>query len=368
VAFRSRPFAHKAVRSTLDEVRALRLTTYHEEAELLHVDDVEPASGQVVVKVGAAGACHSDLHMMHGSAASAPWPVPFTLGHETAGWVHAVGAGVTSVELGQPVAVYGAWGCGTCGRCLQGMDNLCEDPLHRVGRGSGLGLDGGMAEYMAVPDQRYLVPLPEGLTPFDAAPLTDAGLTPFHAIRRSAAKLGPSATALVIGIGGLGHVAVQILKATTAARVVTVDTKAHALELAASLGADAMVLAGDGGAHEVQQATGGRGADLVLDCVGSVDTLALAAASARTMGDITLIGVAGGTLPFRFGHPANEVSVQSVYWGSRSELVEVLELAARGFLKVQTTAYPLERAIDAYRDLATGEVLGRAVVVPEGAS
>ena len=115
-------------------------------------------------------------------------------------------------------------------------------------------------------------------------------------------------------------------------RVVAVDTKTQALELAASLGADAMVLAGDSGAQEVQRATGGRGADLVLDCVGSDDTLALAAASARTMGDITLIGVVGGTLPFRFGHPANEVSVQSVYWGSRSELVEVLELAARGLL------------------------------------
>ncbi len=349
-------------------MRALRLTTYHEEAELLEVDDPEPAPGQVVIKVGAAGLCHSDLHMMHGSAASAPWPVPFTLGHETAGWVHAVGAGVQGVALGHPVAVYGAWGCGTCERCLRGMDNLCEDPSHRVGRGSGLGLDGGMAEFMLVPDQRYLVPLPEGVTPYAAAPLTDAGLTPFHAIRLSAAKLGPTATALVIGIGGLGHVAVQILKATTAARVIAVDTKAHPLELAASLGADAGILAGDGAAEQVRRATRGRGADLVLDCVGSADTLALAAASARSMGDITLIGVAGGTLPFRFGHPASEVSVRSVYWGSRSELVEVLELAARGLLSVQATAYPLERAIEAYRALAAGEVLGRAVVVPEGAS
>jgi alcohol dehydrogenase, propanol-preferring len=349
-------------------MRALRLTTYHEEAELLEVDEVDPAPGQVVIKVEAAGACHSDLHMMNGAAASAPWPVPFTLGHETAGRVHAVGAGVSSVELGQPVAVYGAWGCGRCGRCLQGMDNLCEDPLHRVGRGSGLGLDGGMAEYMLVPDQRYLVPIPEGLTPYEAAPLTDAGLTPFHAIRLSAAKLGPTATALVVGVGGLGHVAVQILKATTAARVVAVDTKTGPLELAASLGADAGVLAGDGAAQEVRRMTGGRGADLVLDCVGSADTLALAAASTRTMGDITLIGVAGGTLPFRFGFPANEVSVRSVYWGGRAELVEVLELAARGLLTVHATAYPLERAIDAYRALAAGEVLGRAVVVPAVAS
>jgi propanol-preferring alcohol dehydrogenase len=289
------------------------------------------------------------------------------LGHETAGWVHAVGAGVQSVEIGLPVAVYGAWGCGTCGRCLLGMDSLCEDPLHRVGRGSGLGLDGGMAEYMLVPDRRYVIQLPEGLTPYEAAPLTDAGLTPFHAIRRSAAKLGPTSTALVIGIGGLGHAAVQILKATTAARVVAVDTKTQALELAVSLGADAVVLAGDDGVQEVRRATGGYGADVVLDCVGSTDTLALAAASARTMGDITLIGVAGGTLPFRFGQPAYEVSVQSVYWGSRSELVEVLELAARGLLAVQATAFPLERAIDAYRALAAGDVLGRAVVVPEGA-
>ncbi len=172
----------------------------------------------------------------------------------------------------------------------------------------------------------------------------------------------------MIGVGGLGHVAVQILKATTAARVVAVDTKAGPLELAVSLGADVAILAGDDVAHDVRRATGNGGADLVLDCVGSTDTLALAAASARSMGDITLIGVAGGMLPFRFGVPANEVAVRSVYWGSRAELVEVLALAARGLLSVQATAYPLERAIDAYRALAAGEVLGRAVVVPGAAS
>ena len=131
---------------------------------------------------------------------------PFTLGHENAGWVHALGAGVTGLEPGQPVAVYGPWGCGTCPRCRLGMENYCERPdlVDVPGGGGGLGLDGGMADLLLVPSARQLVPLPDGLEPVTAAPLTDAGLTPYHAVRRSWAKLPPGSTAVVIGVGGLG--------------------------------------------------------------------------------------------------------------------------------------------------------------------
>jgi alcohol dehydrogenase, propanol-preferring len=346
-------------------MRALQISTWHQEAELVEIDEPTPAAGQVVVRIGAAGACHSDLHMMHGKGDTVPFSLPFTLGHENAGWVHSVGAGVRSVEPGQPVAVYGAWGCGHCARCIVGMENYCEgSTTPRVGAGCGLGMDGGMADYMLVPDSRYLLPLPEGLSPAEAAPLTDAGLTPYHAVRRSAQKLVPGSTAVVIGVGGLGHLAIQILKAISAARVIAVDTRSDALDLALSVGADTVIEGGDTAARQLMAATGNRGADFVLDCVGTEATLTTGAACTRSLGDLTLIGVAGGTLSFSFLSPAYEVSAQSVYWGSRGELAEVLELASQGLIRAETTIYPLEQALDAYRSLAAGEIVGRAVILP----
>jgi propanol-preferring alcohol dehydrogenase len=342
---------------------AFQISTWHEEARLVEVDEPVPGPGQVVIEVGGAGACHSDLHMMHGPPAPGPFALPFTLGHENAGWVAALGSGVTAVEVGQPVAVYGAWGCGACERCLVGSENYCEG-APPGGAGPGLGLDGGMAERLLVPDVRHLVALPDGLTPAQAAPLTDAGLTPYHAIRRSLAKLGPTSTAVVLGVGGLGHMAIQLLRATSATRVIAVDTRPEALELALDLGADLAVEAGAEAASAVRSATGGRGADLVLDFVGADESLACAASCSRPLGDLTLVGVAGGSLGFGFMDVPYEVSLQSVYWGSRSELVEVLELAARGVIAPSTTSYALSEAAQAYRDLEQGAVIGRAVVVP----
>lgn len=351
-------------------MRALQLTAWQHDAELVEVAEPEPGPGEVLVRVGASGACHSDLHFMRDFPPGLlPWTLPFTLGHETAGWVEAVGAGVSGVEVGRPVAVYGAWGCGRCPRCAVGAENYCEDPAAAPvpSGGAGLGADGGMAPLLLVPDARHLVPLPDGLEPVAAAPLVDAGLTPYHAVRRSLPKLGPGSTAVVIGAGGLGHLAVQLLKALTPARVAAVDSRADALALAAACGADATVAAGPAAAATVREVTGGRGADLVLDLVGSDDTLALALGSARTLGDVTLVGIAGGTVPYSFIATAYEVSLQTTYWGTRPELAEVLELGAGGLLRSEVTTYPLADAPAAYRDLAAGAVRGRAVVVPEDA-
>ncbi|MFG3714531.1 NAD(P)-dependent alcohol dehydrogenase [Micromonospora sp. NPDC047730] len=348
-------------------MRALRLPNWKSEPELVEVDEPTPGPGQVVVKIGAAGACHSDLHLMHDFEAGAvPWNPPFTLGHENAGWVHALGDGVTGLTVGQPVAVYGPWGCGTCARCRVGIDPYCENIAEAPvpGGGGGLGLDGGMAEYMLVPHARHVVPLPEGLDPVLAAPLTDAGLTPYHAIRRSWQKLGPTSTAVVIGVGGLGHVGVQILKATTAARVIAVDTREEALKLGEECGADLTMLSGEGTAQEIRRATGGRGADVVLDFVGANPTLALGAAAARTVGDLTIVGIGGGTLPVSYFGVPYEVSIQTTYWGSRPELIEVLELGARGLVKPKASTFRLDEAVLAYRKMADGTLEGRAVVVP----
>ncbi len=347
-------------------MQALRLLEWNSDPVLVEVDDPEPGPGQVVVRIGGSGACHSDLHLMHEFGPGLlPWGPPFTLGHENAGWVHALGAGVVGFDVGQPVAVYGSWGCGSCSRCQLGMENYCEDTEHApvAGGGGGLGLDGGMAEFMLVPAARLLVPLPDGLDPVHAAPLTDAGLTPYHAIRRSWPLLVPSSTAVVIGIGGLGHLAIQILKATTATRVVAVDTRPEARALALDEGAD-LVLAPDGAAEEIRSFTDRRGSDLVLDFVGSDATLALGAAVVRQMGEVTVIGIAGGSYPFSFFTLPYEAGLRSTYWGSRPELAEVLDLAAQGHVRPVITTCGLDEATGAYRCMSEGVALGRQVIVP----
>jgi propanol-preferring alcohol dehydrogenase len=221
-----------------------------------------------------------------------------------------------------------------------------------------------MAEYMLVPSARFLVPLPDGLDPVHAAPLTDAGLTPYHAIRRSLPKLTADSHAVVIGVGGLGHMAVQILEAITGAFVIAVDTREEALKVAESDGADLTLVSGENTAEEIRQATGGRGADVVIDCVGADTTIAMGAAAMRQMGDMTIVGIGGGTFPFSFFSIPYEVSMQTTYWGARHELVEVLNLGSRGLIGSRITTFALDEAASAYESLKAGEIEGRAVIVP----
>ncbi|MBL0748338.1 NAD(P)-dependent alcohol dehydrogenase [Nocardioides baculatus] len=348
-------------------MKALRLEGWRSPAVLRDVETPVPGPGEVLVQVGGAGACHSDLHLMHEfEDGQLPWAPPFTLGHENAGWVHTLGAGVTGLEPGQPVAVVGAWGCGTCARCRADLETYCDHPerTRAPGGGGGLGLDGGMADYLLVPDARHLVVLPDGLDPAHAAPLTDAALTPYHAVRRSWAKLTPGSTAVVIGVGGLGHLGAQVLRATTAATVIAVDPRESARELAKRGGADLVLAPGADLAAQVREATGGTGADVVLDFVGSDDTLLAGAAMSRQLGDLTIVGLGGGTLPVSFFSLPYEVSVQSTYWGNRHELVEVLGLASRGLLHAEVQMFGLDEAVTAYELLQAGAIEGRAVVVP----
>lgn len=347
---------------------ALRLTAWKTPPELVEVDEPEPGPGDVVIRVGGAGACHSDLHLMHDfDEGLLPWGPPFTLGHENAGWVHAIGEGVHSFAEGDAVAVYGPWGCGRCTRCLAGLETYCLDPASAPapGGGGGLGMDGGMAAYMRVVDaERHLLALPDGLEPAQAAPLTDAALTPHHAIQRSRHLLTPGSHTVVIGVGGLGGMAVQLLKATSATTVIAVDTSPAALERAAANGADATVRSSADAAEEIRALTGGAGAALVLDCVGADPTLALAAEVVGVLGDLTIVGIGGGTLGVSFFSVPYEASIQTTYWGSRQELAEVLDLAARGLITPTVTTFGLDEAVEAYRMLADGEIRGRAVIVP----
>ncbi len=353
----------------MTSMTAFRLTAWGQEGELVEIPRPAPGPHDVLLRVGGAGACQSDLHLMHEfDAATAPWAPGFVLGHENAGWVAEAGSQVRGFREGDAVAVMGAWGCGTCRRCGAGDDPYCDDPgaTDAPGGGGGLGLDGGMAEYMIVRDaDRHLVHIPASLEPWQAAPLTDAALTPYHAVKRSMAKLAdPRSTVLVIGVGGLGEFGVQILAALTAARIVAVDPRESALARATEAGAHhALAPADDAGSH-VRDLTAGLGADVVLDFVGNAATIALGASVVRPLGDLTLVGAGGANASVGFGILPYEVSVQTTFWGNLHELAEVVELADRSIIRARVTRYPLQEALEAYRDLGAGKVDGRAVVTP----
>ena len=344
-------------------MKAFRLTAWQRAPELVDVDVPEPRRDEVLVRVGGAGACHSDLHLMEWPAGKMPYDVPFTLGHETAGWVEALGPEAEGLAPGDPVAVHGPWGCGRCRACMTGRDNCCERWRSQRGRGAGLGRDGGMAEMMLVPNARFLIPL-GSLDPVQAAPLTDAGLTPYHAIRGALDVLVPGSTTVVIGVGGLGNLAVQILAALTATRIIAVDISADRLALARAAGAEHTVVAGADTVAAVRDANDGRGAELVLDFVGSDASLATAASLSRALGRLVLVGAGAGTAPFGFFAVPQECQLSVSSWGTRTELGEVIELAAAGRVTPHVTTFPLHRAADAYAALRDGTLQGRAVVVP----
>jgi propanol-preferring alcohol dehydrogenase len=260
-------------------MKAFQFVELQKPAELREVKVPEPGPGQVLIKVGGAGACHSDLHIMEAPEDTPSLPLPFTLGHETAGWVEELGSGATGFAVGDPVLVYGPWGCGSCANCRVGMENYCEN--RGENKPGGLGSDGGMANYMVVPSPRFLLPLGT-LDPREAAPLTDAALTSYHAVKRSSQLLGPGSTAVVIGAGGLGQMAIQVLKAlSAAATVVAVDSSPTKLETAQQMGADEALVSGGDAVKRVKEITRGQGANLVLDMVGVKPTLEMAVQISR---------------------------------------------------------------------------------------
>lgn len=346
-------------------MKALQYRTIGAAPEVVTVPDPEPGPGQVLLKVTAAGVCHSDIAVMSWPADSFPYDLPLTLGHEGVGTVAALGAGVTGVEEGNSVAVYGPWGCGTCAKCAEGKENYCLRAAELGIHPPGLGAPGAMAEYLLVDDARHLIPL-DGLDPVAAVPLTDAGLTPYHAIKRALPKLVPGSTAVVIGTGGLGHVAIQLLRALTSARVIALDVSEDKLRLARQVGAHETVLSDAHAAQAVRDLTGGIGAEAVFDFVGADPTVRTAGAVTAVEGEVAIVGIGGGALPVGFGRLPFEVSVNAPYWGSRSELGEVLALARSGAVSVHTETFTLDEAPLAYERLHAGKINGRAVILPNG--
>jgi propanol-preferring alcohol dehydrogenase len=344
-------------------MRAVQLVRWQAPPELREVDVPKPGAGEVLVKIAAAGLCHSDLHVMGWPEGTLPWSLPFTLGHENAGHVAQLGEGVTGLAAGDAVLVYGPWGCGACRQCIRGAENLCDRRLERPGAGCGLGFDGGLADYLLVRSQRHLVPIGE-LDPVHAAPLTDAALSPYHALKSELPRLVPGSQVLVIGVGGLGHVGIQLLRELSPARVVAIDLRQRARRLALDAGA-AVALDADGlHAADVRAELGGQGATLVLDFVGTDATLALAGGSIATGGHVSAVGVGGGTFPMAFGQVPLEWSLSKPSWGTLSELHEVVALARAGAIHVEVERLRLDEAVEGYRRLHDGEINGRAVVVP----
>lgn len=347
-------------------MRAVRYTEYKTFPTIEEVQRPTPAAGEVLLKIAGAGACHSDIAVFAEMDADTPGSIPpaFTLGHESSGWVEEVGDGVTGFEKGDAYLVYGPIGCKHCKACSRGQDTYCENVAEVGYLATGLGRDGGMAEYMTVPATN-LIPLKDA-DPVAAAPLADAGLTPYHAIKLALPALqGGGKSVLVIGLGGLGLIGVQILKALTGAQIIATDMKESAMRRAEDFGA-VTVAGGEGQAERIRELTGGKGVDAVIDFVGVTPTIALGQSLIRQQGRLVVVGIAGGAVQWSFFTNPYEAALLNTYWGTIEDLYEVVELYRAGQIVPDIERFTMDQALVAYERLQAGEISGRAVVVPHG--
>jgi alcohol dehydrogenase, propanol-preferring len=331
-------------------------------AEIVDLPRPEPAPGEVLLRVLAAGVCRTDLGLLRSGGDGLVLPV--TLGHEIVGEVMALGEGVAGPSRGAVVAVYELLGCGHCGACERGRDNVCRDVVPGA---IGITRDGGIADHVVVPAGN-LVALGD-VDPVHAAPLTDAGMTALHAVERARPLLEPGATAVVVGIGGLGHLAVQFLRATSQVRVLAVDVDRARLDFASEIGADDGVLTGLDAGEAVRAANAGRKVDVVYDFVGTQESLDLAAEVTGRGGAVVVTGGGGGRLTITArmgagGAPDREVALVHTFGGTRDDLVRALALAKAGRVRTHVDVSELAAAGQVLADLEAGKVLGRAVLVP----
>jgi NAD+-dependent secondary alcohol dehydrogenase Adh1 len=316
----------------------------------------------VLIKIEGAGVCATDLHAIDGEMEPAGVTLPLVLGHENAGRVAAVGDLVSTVVVGDPVLVFPPHSCGLCVACRRGIDMHCDQ--HQF---TGLTVDGGFAEYVVVAE-RSVVKLPPGTNPVDVAPYADAGVTAYHAIRRVAHLAVPGATAVVIGIGGVGHVGLQLLRELgSGALMVAVDPNPLRRALAASLNADA-VLDSVEVVDAVRDLTDGRGADLVLDFVGTQQTHEDATGMLAKGGTYSIVGFGGVVTVPSGAMVGNEQAIVANLVGTWVDLWEVMQLHARGKLTLKTEIHRLEDVNDVLAKLREGEITGRAVLTPNSSN
>ena len=341
-------------------MKAVRLHAFH---EMPVVDEVpEPALRgplDVIVKIGGAGVCRTDLHIMEGQwDAAMHTPLPYILGHENAGWVHEIGSAVTNVAVGDTVILHPTPTCGLCKACRAGDDMHCINSEF-----PGLSRDGGMAEYLLT-TARACIKLDPSTQPKDVAALADAGITAYHAVRKAIPLLYPGTTCVVIGAGGLGHIGIQCLAALTATRIIVVDRNPDALKLAEQLGAHHTVLADGGQVDAVKELTGGGGANVVLDFVAERGAENDGWDMTGETGSYFVIGYGGELHIPTLDIISTERNVVGNIVGTYPDLVELMVLAEAGRVTLHTRQYPLDRAVDALHDLDAGRVRGRAILVP----
>nr|WP_239091992.1 NAD(P)-dependent alcohol dehydrogenase [Streptomyces sp. SID14478] len=322
-------------------------------------DPVISSPLDVLVRIGGAGVCRTDLHIIEGQwQAKSGVQLPYVQGHENAGWIVETGSAVTGLAPGDPVILHPLVTCGLCAACRRGDDVHCAASAF-----PGIDADGGFAELLRT-NARAVVPLGPTLAPVDVAALADAGLTAYHAAKKAVRALPPGSRAVVIGAGGLGHIGIQVLRALTAAELIVVDRSPDALKLAETLGADHTVVADGGQVERVAELTAGQGAEAVLDFVGEGGALEDGVRMLRRAGDYYVIGY-GGTLSVpTIDIISAEINFVGNLVGSYTDLVELMELAARGLVSLHTVTYPLAEFGRALDDLDQGRVRGRAVLVP----
>jgi NAD+-dependent secondary alcohol dehydrogenase Adh1 len=341
-------------------MKAIAVHTYGQPPRLDDVPEPE-ASGpdDVVVRIGGAGLCRTDLHIMDGWFADAiPAGLPLILGHENAGWVHAVGPAVEHLAVGDPVICHPNLTCGVCRPCRVGDDMRCTSGPSLP----GLMCAGGMAELFKT-RARAVVKLAPEAAPAEVAALADAGLTAYHAVRKAVPDLGAGSFAVAVGAGGLGHIGIQCLKAMTPASVIATDTSDEALKLAGSWGADHEVRADGQQAQRVRDLTG-AGADAVFDFVGDDATIGDSISMLRPGGTYYLVGYGGTvTLP-TMAMVLGEITVAANLIGTYADLADLVTLADQGKIVLHSSRYPLEAANDAIDDLRHNRIRGRAVLIP----
>ncbi|MBE1574783.1 NAD(P)-dependent alcohol dehydrogenase [Amycolatopsis roodepoortensis] len=341
-------------------MKAIQVIGYHEKLQLTEVAEPEPTGPyDVVVRIGGAGVCRTDLHILEGQwAEKSGVTLPYTIGHENAGWVHAVGSAVTNVTEGDKVIVHPLITCGLCRACRSGDDVHCAQSQF-----PGIDTAGGYAEYLKT-SARSVVRIDDSLEPADVAALADAGLTAYHAAAKAARRLRPGDRCVVIGAGGLGHIGIQVLKALTAAELVVVDRNPDAVDLAVTIGADHGVIADGTQIDQVLDLTGGEGAETVIDFVGEGGATKDGLAMLRRAGDYHVVGYGENIDVPTIDVISTEINLIGNLVGSYTDLCELMVLAAQGRVKLHTARYPLEEFQAALDDLDAGRIRGRAILVP----
>jgi NAD+-dependent secondary alcohol dehydrogenase Adh1 len=344
-------------------MRAARLHAYHEALKMDEVDEPKVSGPlDVVVRIGAAGLCRTDLHIQEGQwAEKSQVQLPYTPGHENAGWVHEVGSGVTNVEVGDTVIVHPFITCGLCRACRSGDDMHCEN-----GSFPGINRDGGFADFLLT-SARSVVKLDPSLQPAEIAALADAGLTAIHAVKKAIGVLGAGTKVVVIGAGGLGHIGIQCLKAYTPTEIIVVDPSEAALQLARELGADHTVKV-EGSSHieTVRELTDGVGAQAIIDFVGEKGAVEDGVAMIQDGGFYYVIGYGQNIDIPTIDVISREISFIGNLVGTYVDLQDLMTLTAQGKVTLHTSTYPLDAINDAMADLDGGRLQGRGILVPAG--